>query len=388
MKVACVGGGPAGLYFSILMKQRDPSHVVTVYERNPAGSTYGWGVTMSNGLLKKLRRVDPESALTIEKSSVRWDSWFFGVRDRATLKQGRNTGIGIGRRQLLEILAERARGLGVRIEYEHEITSEEEVADADLIFAGDGVNSVLRHRYADHFGERFAVGRNFYLWLGTTKVFESFTYSFVETEHGWIWAYGYKHNEDCSTCVVECAPATWRGLGFDQASEAASLAMLEKLFADILDGHHLIGRAVPGNTANWLRFRTLTNRTWHHDNLVLAGDAAHTTHYSLGVGTRLAFGDAAVLVRALNLDLPLAEALDLYERQRKATTRGASRSASRSARWYEHLPRYVDLPPEILIALFGRRRSVLLPFVPPRLYYRVDQAIRWLKTRGRRPGGN
>lgn len=385
MKVACVGGGPAGLYFSILMKKRDPSHDVTVYERNAAGSTYGWGVTMSKGLLKKLHRADPESADALQEGAARWNSFSIGVRDCTTVKEGWDPGSGIGRRQLLDILADRARELGVRIEYEHEITSEEQLADADVIFAGDGVNSALRRRHADHFGEKFVVGQNYYVWLGTSKVFEPFTYLFVETEHGWIWAYGYKYSDDRSTCIIECAPKTWRGLGFDRMNETDTLRVLEKLFAAILDGHPLLGRATPGETANWLNFRTLRNRTWYRGNVVLAGDAAHTTHYSIGAGTRLAFGDAAVLAHLLHQDLPLNEALDLYERRRKAALQSTGRAAYRSARWYEHLPRYVDLPPEIMIALLGLRRSALLTFVPPKLYYRFDQASRRLGLKGKKP---
>ncbi|MCA2220838.1 FAD-dependent monooxygenase [Nonomuraea aurantiaca] len=374
MKVACVGGGPASLYFSILMKRVDPSHDITVYERNPAGSTYGWGVTYIYELLSNLHGVDPESARAISESSVRWDGWVMHVRDRATVTVDHgDEGFGIGRHRLLDIFSERARSLGVRIEYEREIAEEEELADADLVVAGDGINSVLRERHSDHFGTQVAVGRNVYIWLGTTKIFESFTFAFVETEHGWIWYYGYGFGKDHSTCVIECSPETWRGLGLDQANEADGLAFLEKLFADILDGHPLIGRAHPDGRAHWLNFRTLTNRKWYHGNLVLLGDAAHTTHYSIGAGTALALGDAAFLVNALHEETRLEPALARYERERRASIRATQRAARYSARWYESLPRYINLPPWQLFALLGQRQSVLLPRVPPRMYYRLDQ---------------
>jgi 2-polyprenyl-6-methoxyphenol hydroxylase-like FAD-dependent oxidoreductase len=374
VKVSCVGGGPANLYFSILMKRVDPSHDITVYERNPAGSTYGWGVTYWDELLANLYGADPESANAISENSVLWDSWVVYVRDRTTVTvEHGDKGFGIGRRQLLGILAEQARALGVRIEYEREIIDENELPGADLVVAGDGVNSVLRERHADHFGTEVAVGHNVYIWLGTTKIFDAFTSAFVETEHGWIWYYGYGFSRDYSTCVIECSPETWKGLGLHQANEADTLAHLEKLFADVLDGHPLIGRAHADGRAHWLNFRTLTNRTWYRDNLVLIGDAAHTTHYSIGAGTALALGDAAFLVNALHGDPRLDFALARYERERRAEIRPTQRAARNSARWYENLTRYIDLPPAQMYALLGQRHSSLLPHIPPKLYYRLDQ---------------
>ncbi|MBB6349445.1 FAD-dependent monooxygenase [Nonomuraea muscovyensis] len=380
VKVACVGGGPASLYFSILMKRVDPSHEITVYERNPAGSTYGWGVTYSNELFGYLQGADPESARAIRENSARWDTWMVHVQDRmtATVEHGDN-GYGIGRHRLLDILTERARSLGVRVEFEHEIAGPEELAGADVVVAGDGVNSVLRERHADHFGSEVAVGRNVYVWLGTTKVFDSFVFSFVATEHGWIWCYGYKYSDDHSTCVVECSPETWKGLGFDRASETDCLALLEKLFAEILDRHPLIGRANADGSAHWLNFRTLTNRTWYHDDLVLLGDAAHTTHYSIGAGTALALADAAFLVNALHGDTRLQRAFARYERERLAVIRSAQRAAGNSAQWFENLPRYIDRPPEQMVALLDQRHSSLLPRISPALYYRIDQVSEGLE---------
>ncbi|MBF8186164.1 FAD-dependent monooxygenase [Nonomuraea sp. K274] len=376
MKVACVGGGPGSLYFSILMKQVDPSHDITVYERNPAGSTYGWGVTFWDELIDALHAADTDSATAIIESSVRWDKWITHVQDRMTATmEGGDEGFGVGRRRLLDILTERARSLGVRVEFEHEIAGEEELTGADLVVAGDGVNSGLRERHADHFGSKVVFGRNPYIWLGTTKVFDAFVFSFVETTHGWIWCYGYGFSEEHSTCVIECSPATWKGLGFDRANEGDSLRLLEKLFAHVLDGHPLIGRDHADGSAHWLNFPTLTNQRWYRGNLVLLGDAAHTTHYSIGAGTVLALGDAAALVEALRGGTGLESALACYERQRKAPIRSSQKAALRSAEWFEHLPRYINLPPRHVVALLGRRHSVLMPHVPPRLYYRLDQAV-------------
>ncbi|MER5383553.1 FAD-dependent monooxygenase [Streptomyces sp. NPDC002688] len=372
MKIACVGGGPASLYFSILMKLQDPSHDITVHERNPAGSTYGWGVTYWAGLLDKLREGDPVSALAVSENSVSWCDGVAHVGGRTTVHPG-DEGFGIGRRRMLELLAERARSLGVRVEYEREIEADR-LPDADLVVAGDGVNSALRERHAGHFGSEFDLGRNYYIWLGTTKVFDSFTFSFVETDHGWIWCYAYRFGDDRSTLVVECSPRTWSGLGLDAANESDGLALLEKLFADLLDGHELIGRAQADDTARWLTFRTLTNRTWHRGNLVLLGDAAHTTHYSIGAGTTLALEDAISLARALREHDDLEAALAQYERERKAELLSVQSAARHSAQWYENLPRYIRLPPAQMFALLGQRHSPLLPYVPPQLYYRIDRA--------------
>lgn len=372
MKIACVGGGPAGLYFSILMKRQDPSHDITVHERNPAGSTYGWGVTYWAALLDKLHEGDPESARVVRANSVRWSDGVARVGAETTVHPG-DEGFGIGRRRLLDLLAERALSLGVRIEYEHEITADR-MPEADLVVACDGVNSALRERHAHRFGSDVALGRNTYIWLGTTKVFDSFTFAFVETAHGWIWCYAYRFAEDRSTCVIECSPETWTGLGLDRAGEAEGLTLLEKLFADLLDGHGLIGRAQADGGAQWLNFRTLTNSSWHHGNLVLLGDAAHTTHYSIGAGTTLALEDAIALAGALREHDDLSAALTRYERERRSALLSVQSAARHSAQWYENLPRYIRLPAAEMFALLGQRHSPLLPYVPPQLYYRIDRA--------------
>ncbi|MEU3413287.1 FAD-dependent monooxygenase [Streptomyces sp. NPDC006658] len=386
VKVVCVGGGPAGLCLALLLKRQDPAHDITVHERDPEGSTYGWGVTYWRGLLDRLREYDPETARAVEEHSVRWTDGVAHVGDLTTRHRG-DEGFGIGRHRLLGLLAARARSLGVRLEYES--APVRPPAGADLVVAADGVHSALRTRRAGHFGTRVTPGRNPYLWLGTTKVFDAFTFAFTETRHGWIWAYGYGYSGDHSTCVVECSPETFTGLGLDRTDPGESLALLEELFARVLDGHPLAVR--PG--ASWTTFRTLTNRTWHDGRMVLLGDAAHTTHYSIGAGTTLALEDAMCLADALRAH-PLPEALAAYERRRRSELLSAQSAARYSARWYENLPRYIHLPPHRMFALLGQRHSPLLPYVPPQLYYGLDKAAgqleplrrlkRWLGPRAAR----
>ena len=260
-------------------------------------------------------------------------------------------GYGIGRRRLLEILAARALALGVRVRFEREVEDLSELADADLVVVCDGVSSRLRRQHRDQFGTAVGVGRNKYIWLGTRKVFDAFTFAFVETEAGWIWCHAYGFDRNTSTFIVECSPETWAGLGFDRLGEADTLVLLERLFASWLDGHRLRATSHANDGAQWLNFRTLTNERWHHEKLVLLGDAAHTTHFTIGSGTKLASrtrsGSLPSCTKAVT-SRPRSTGMR-HERQRALVP--AQSDARFSAQWFENVPRYAGLEPERFFAL-------------------------------------
>jgi 2-polyprenyl-6-methoxyphenol hydroxylase-like FAD-dependent oxidoreductase len=368
MNVACVGAGPAGLFFSILMKERYPEHEITVFERNPARVTHGWGVVFWDDLLDEVRTVDPGAARELAAHAFRWNGEQLIVGDREPLTLP-VPGYAIGRRRLLDLLLGRATRLGVRIRLETEVARLSDLREADLIAVCDGANSRLRHALADRLGTRARTGRNKYVWLGTSKVFDDFTFAFLKTPAGWIWCHAYGFDGETSTFIVECSTPTWSLLGFDRIGEAEALARLERLFESHLDGHPL--RANGGG--QWRSFRTITNEQWQHGNVVLLGDAAHTTHFTIGSGTKLAIEDAITLANVLD-GRPLRSALEAYQEERKAALRPWQTDARFSARWFEDVARYAELDQVRFFALMHERRSPLLPLCRPRLYYRLHQA--------------
>lgn len=372
MRIACVGGGPSGLYLAILMKVRDPEHDLTVFERNPRGVTYGWGVVFWDDLVEQLEASDPATAREIRESSFRWNGQLLAVGDKAPLRGGSH-GYGIGRQRLLDILVERASGLGVRVEFQSEIEQADDLR-ADLIVACDGVNSPIRQLRREQFQTHVVSGRNKYIWLGTSRVFDAFTFAFVHTDAGWIWCHAYGFDGNTSTFIAECSPETWTGLGFDRLGEADTILRLEQIFRRHLHGHALESKTHAQDGTPWLNFRTVTNESWHADNIVLMGDAAHTTHFTIGSGTRLALEDAISLATRLQDETSLSTALERYEADRRRALLRTQSDARLSARWFENVPRYIDLDPPQVFALMTERRSPLLPRVPPSAYYQLYRA--------------
>ena len=372
MKIVCVGGGPAGLYFALVTKLRDPGHDVTVFERNEADSTYGRGVTFGRDLLDKLHACDPVSAGEIQKAAFRWVGQVVDIRDEQ-VQRADGDGYSIGRQRLLDIMAHRAAGLGVRIEFGHEVMASFQLPEADLIVACDGANSRTRLA-AGKFLTDTHVSTNKYIWLGTDKAFDSFLYAFVHTDGGWVWAYGYGVDAASSTFIVECPPETWAGLGFDVTPPDESLRLLEKLFARQLGGHQLSGQIGNNMDVRWLNFHTITNQRWYDGKVVLAGDAAHTTHYSIGWGTKLAIEDVIALAENLEEHDTLEGALLSYETQRRAALLPPQNEARCSAQWFENISRYTGLEPQQFSLLLDGRRSPLLPHISPMLYYQILRA--------------
>ena len=361
MRIVCIGGGPAGLYLASLAKQDDPARDVTVLERNPAGVTYGWGVVFGESLLSDLHRTDPVSARRIADSAAMWQDQHVCVGMEAPVHLG-GYGYSIGRQRLLDILTERAVELGVRVEFDHEVTDPADLPDADLLVACDGVHSRLRQRNAEQFGTRIVAGTNKYIWLGTRRRFDAFTFGFEQTAAGWMWFHGYRFDHDTSTFIVECSPATWQGNGFEELDPDQTAAKLEDIFKRHLHGHGLIHR-MPGHAeAAWLSFTGITNRAWAHDNLVLLGDAAHTAHFSIGSGTTLAMDDAIALAGALREHADVPEALRAYHRNRLPGVIELQTEAANSARWFEQVDHDIGQDPiEFGFCMLRRRFAAIAP---------------------------
>ena len=347
MKIACVGAGPAGLYFAISMKLRDPSHEVTVFERNAPGVTFGWGVVFSDQTVENLQANDPKSAKIIADEFAHWDDIDVHFGGETITSSGHGF-IGIGRKRLLEILQDRARELGVQIEFEAECDpADPKWREYDLVIASDGINSRFRDAYAEAFGVDVDVRANKFVWLGTSKVFDAFTFAFEKTEHGWIWAHAYRFAPDCSTFIVECSEETWRNFGFDRMDQTEAIAACEKLFAKYLDGHSLQSNAAHlVGSAAWLNFRRIKCERWSTGNVILLGDAAHTAHFSVGSGTKLALEDAIKLADVLNRPgLSLEAAMDEYVAERNLEVLKLQNSARNSTEWFETLERYTHFEP-------------------------------------------
>jgi 2-polyprenyl-6-methoxyphenol hydroxylase-like FAD-dependent oxidoreductase len=340
MKIVCIGGGPAGLYFAISAKLRDPHRDITVLERNAHGATYGWGVVYWDDMLDLLYVNDPVSARAVRRISTLWRDQQVHLGGEVAHLGG--YGFAAQRAAFLKALVDRATELGVTVQDDRLVRDLDEFADADLIVAADGAGSLTRELGGDHFGTRVDTGGNPYIWLGTDTVFDSFVFAFEQTPAGWIWFHAYPSSGSVSTCIVECTEKTWRALGLDGQDEAGGLRLLETIFERPLQGGSLIS-ASRGEPARWLRFKQVTNRTWRHGNVVLIGDAAHTTHFTIGSGTRLAIIDAVELVRSLD-DYPDDPAMALrdFDERARPNLEQMQKVARGSMNWYEHADDHLD----------------------------------------------
>ena len=341
MRIACIGGGPAGLYFSILMRRAHPDCVIDVYERNRPDDTFGWGVVFSAETLEHFRDSDEPSYDAITDQFIYWDdieTWYGGTCVRST---GHGF-CGMSRKRLLQILHARCAELGVTLHFEHEVNRVEDVGAADLVIACDGLNSAIRTQFEDVFRPSLDWRKCKFIWLGTTLPMDAFTFLFRETEHGVFQVHAYPFEDGLGTFIVECREETWRAAGLDETDEAGAIAYFEALFAEHLDGHRLLG-----NRSIWRTFPTVSNATWHHENIVLLGDSAHTAHFSIGSGTKLAMEDAIALVDAFRehgtSDVP--RVLAAYEDARWVEVAKLQKAAQTSLEWFENSGRYMTQHP-------------------------------------------
>ena len=354
MKINIIGGGPAGMYFAILMKQADPAHAITVYERNGPNDTFGWGVVFSGKTLRNLQAADAESHAEITRAFAAWDNVDV-VRGSEKISIHGNSFSGIARLQLLKILQRRCEQLGVQLAFLSEVPDVDSLrANCDLLVAADGVNSTARRQYSDQFVPRLDVRPNRYIWYGTHHLFRGLTLTFRENDAGVFAAHSYKFNQTTSTFIVECDEETWTNSGLFAMGDEETRRYLEQVFAPDLGGEALLS-----NNSKWINFLLVKNERWFFENVVLIGDALHTAHFSIGSGTKLALEDAIALFDSFRRTATIESALKTFEATRKPVIEEYQAAAFESMRWFENARDYMHLSPiELAFALMTRSGKV------------------------------
>ncbi|HWD14258.1 bifunctional salicylyl-CoA 5-hydroxylase/oxidoreductase [Pseudochrobactrum sp. sp1633] len=368
MRIVCIGGGPAGLYFALLMKKTHPEHHIRVVERNKPYDTFGWGVVFSDATMEAMKVWDETSAAEIQDAFNHWDDievLFKGTRQRTS---GHGF-VGIGRKKLLNILQKRCEDLGVELIFETDVDADTQYPDADLIIASDGLNSKIRHRYADIFEPDMIVRPNRYIWLGTNKLFDAFTFDFRKTDHGWFQAHIYKFDDKTSTFIIETTEEAYQAHGLDEMSQQDSISFCENLFSEVLEGAPLMTNARHLRGSAWLNFNRLICGKWSHYNgnshVVLMGDAAHTAHFAIGSGTKLAIDDAIELTRQFQLHghdkSHIPAALETYEEIRRVDVARIQNAARNAMEWFEVVgQRYADHfePEQFMYSMLTRSQRI------------------------------
>jgi anthraniloyl-CoA monooxygenase len=354
MRINIIGGGPAGMYFAILMKQADAAHVINVYERNGPDDTFGWGVVFSGKTLANLRAADEVTHAEITRAFAAWDNVDV-VHGQEKISIHGNSFSGIGRLQLLKILQRRCEQLGVAVKFRTEVADVEALrTSCDLLIAADGVNSTVRKQYADRFVPSLDLRPNRYIWYGTSRLFHGLTLTFRETEAGVFAAHSYKFNDTTSTFIIECDPQTWQQANFSAMSEDETRVYLEQVFAQDLNGHPLLS-----NNSKWISFLLVKNEHWFFENLAMIGDALHTAHFSIGSGTKLALEDSIALFQCFKNTTEVSLAVKEFEASRKPVIEEYQAAAYDSMRWFENARDYMNLSAiDLAFALMTRSGRV------------------------------
>ncbi|WP_306045368.1 bifunctional salicylyl-CoA 5-hydroxylase/oxidoreductase [Nioella sp. MMSF_3534] len=390
MKIICLGGGPAGLYFAISMKLRDPSHEVTVVERNRANDTFGWGVVLSDDALERMETNDPKSTQAIRDHFAYWDD-IAVIHDGVRTVSGGHGFAGIGRKQMLILLQDRARELGVNLQFETEFGCAEEYRhDYDLVVATDGINSRVRNEYTDIFQPDIDTRLCKFVWLGTHQKFDdAFTFIFEKTEHGWMWAHVYQFDDQTATFIVECLPETWDAWGFEDMTKEETVETCRKVFERHLDGHALMSNAAHlRGSAVWMQFPRVICEKWYTGNVVLMGDAAATGHFSIGSGSRLAFDSAIALAEYLHSEPTMEQAFERYQEERRVEVLRLQSAARNSLEWFEEVERYLDQDPvQFNYNLLTRSQRISHENLRLRDPVWLESAERWFMTQAGLPAG-
>ncbi len=376
VKIAVIGGGPGGLYFALLLRKAAPEHEVVVVERNRADDTFGWGVVFSDETLGNFLAADPQTHDRITDEFVHWTRIDTHI-DGQVVSSGGHGFSGVARRRLLLMLQERCVELGVQLRFEHEVPGPSAFPDADLIVAADGINSRTRDAMADAFQPDVVPGRAKFIWLGTERVFDAFKFFIAKVPSGLVQVHAYPFDRGHSTFIVETDESTWRAEGLDAMAVSDSVAWCERLFAKELDGARLLV-----NKSDWINFRRVKNATWHAGNVVLIGDAAHTAHFSIGSGTKLAMEDSIALVAALREHRDVPAALAAYQESRWLDVAKLQRSAETSQAWFENIARYRDVDPlEFTMSMMTRSKRVTHANLRLRDAGFADSVDRWYATK-------